>query len=89
MHQSDLTLEEKVLRHFDLSSQYGPCIGITRLNRWKRADKLGLKPPVEVLAVALQMEDQGGKTASAEEKKNRDTRKAYIDDFLSTESVGE
>lgn len=88
MHQGDLTLEEKVLRHFDLSSQYGPCIGITRLNRWKRASKLGLKPPVEVLAVVLQMEDQSGKTASDEEK-NRDTRKAYIDDFLSATSVGE
>ncbi|KAF8242123.1 hypothetical protein K440DRAFT_482923, partial [Wilcoxina mikolae CBS 423.85] len=53
VHQGTLTLEEKILRHFDLSSQYGPCIGITRVSRWKRANELGLKPPIEVLAVVL------------------------------------
>jgi hypothetical protein len=25
VHQADLDLEEKILRHFDLSSQYGVC----------------------------------------------------------------
>lgn len=53
VHQSSLSLHEKILRHFDLSSQYGPCIGIQRLQRWKRANMLGLEPPVEVLAVLL------------------------------------
>lgn len=84
MHQNSLALEEKILRHFDLSSQYGPCIGVTRVNRWKRANKLGLKPPIEVLAVALQMEDENGK---ANDERNRDSRRAYIDDFLSTKST--
>lgn len=28
VHQADLDLEEKILRHFDLSSQYGVCICI-------------------------------------------------------------
>jgi DNA polymerase delta subunit 4 len=46
-------MNEKILRHFDLSSQYGPCIGIPRLQRWKRAYGLGLNPPIEVLAVLL------------------------------------
>jgi DNA polymerase delta subunit 4 len=46
-------MNEKILRHFDLSSQYGPCIGIPRLGRWKRAYGLGLDPPLEVLAVLL------------------------------------
>ncbi|TGZ84111.1 hypothetical protein EX30DRAFT_338674 [Ascodesmis nigricans] len=82
LHQEDLTLEEKILRHFDMSSQYGSCIGIARLDRWKRAQRLGLNPPIEVLAVALMMED-----ASGGEDKTRDTRIAYIDDFLSTRSV--
>lgn len=26
VHQDDLDLEEKILRHFDLSSQYGVCL---------------------------------------------------------------
>ncbi|KAA8895095.1 DNA polymerase delta, subunit 4-domain-containing protein [Sphaerosporella brunnea] len=86
VHQNSLTLEEKILRHFDLSSQYGPCIGITRAGRWKRAHRLGLRPPIEVLAVALQMEDEMAADHPAEK---RDTRRAYIDDFLSTRNAGE
>ncbi|KIW60165.1 hypothetical protein PV05_00404 [Exophiala xenobiotica] len=58
IHQESLSLHEKILRHFDLSSQYGPCIGIQRLQRWKRANMLGLQPPVEVLAVLLREEDK-------------------------------
>mmetsp|Transcript_11987 Transcript_11987/g.33722 ORF Transcript_11987/g.33722 Transcript_11987/m.33722 type:complete len:118 (+) Transcript_11987:310-663(+) len=42
---------EHVLRQFDLSSKYGPCIGMTRLERWERADKLGLDPPEAVEAI--------------------------------------
>ncbi|OAP62696.1 hypothetical protein AYL99_01923 [Fonsecaea erecta] len=57
VHQSDLSLHEKILRHFDLSSQYGPCIGISRLQRWRRANTLGLEPPVEVLAVLLREQE--------------------------------
>jgi DNA polymerase delta subunit 4 len=53
-------LHEKILRHFDLSSQFGSCIGITRLSRWKRAEGLGLDPPLEVLAVLLR-EAEGSK----------------------------
>ncbi|KAI1624622.1 DNA polymerase delta, subunit 4 [Exophiala viscosa] len=58
IHQESLSIHEKILRHFDLSSQYGPCIGISRLLRWKRANMLGLEPPVEVLAVLLREEDK-------------------------------
>ncbi|KAI5813346.1 DNA polymerase delta, subunit 4-domain-containing protein [Pyronema omphalodes] len=54
VHQSELSATEKILRNFDLSSQYGPCIGISRVARWRRAEGLGLKPPMEVLAVALE-----------------------------------
>lgn len=59
MHQQQLSVHEKILRHFDLSSQYGPCVGIPRVRRWKRAEGLGLKPPIEVLAVLLK-EREGG-----------------------------
>ncbi|PKX95286.1 putative DNA polymerase delta subunit 4 [Aspergillus novofumigatus IBT 16806] len=70
VHQEDLSLHEKILRHFDLSSQYGPCIGIARLKRWRRAKMLNLNPPIEVLAVLL---------------KEKDTvkQRAYVDELLS------
>ncbi|KAK2810985.1 hypothetical protein FQN50_002578 [Emmonsiellopsis sp. PD_5] len=72
VHQEHLTRNEKILRHFDLSNQYGPCIGIARVKRWKRAHGLGLNPPIEVLAVLLKEETQG----VANEK-------AYMDELLS------
>ncbi|KAK6531532.1 hypothetical protein TWF281_008327 [Arthrobotrys megalospora] len=56
VHQEGLTEYEKILRHFDLSSQYGPCVGVSRFKRWGRAERLGLEPPIEVLAVLLKSE---------------------------------
>ncbi len=40
-----------------------PCVGIARLKRWQRAHRLGLGPPLEVLAVLLR--EQEGKDKSA------------------------
>ncbi|KIY63857.1 hypothetical protein CYLTODRAFT_493578 [Cylindrobasidium torrendii FP15055 ss-10] len=40
--------EHQILRVFDLTYKYGPCIGMSRLDRWKRADAMGLNPPREV-----------------------------------------
>lgn len=31
-----------------MTSKYGPCVGMTRLQRWERAKKWGLQPPEEV-----------------------------------------
>uniref|UniRef100_A0A7N0TBF4 DNA polymerase delta subunit 4 n=1 Tax=Kalanchoe fedtschenkoi TaxID=63787 RepID=A0A7N0TBF4_KALFE len=39
---------EDVLRQFDLNMRYGPCIGMTRLDRWERAKKLGMNPPNDI-----------------------------------------
>lgn len=98
VHQEELPLDEKVLRHFDLSLQYGPCIGIGRLARWKRAKWLGMEPPVEVLAVCLKTEkehggtrgkEQGGEAMGCGVEHTRDTRRSYLDDFLSTRTVRE
>ncbi|KAF9189297.1 hypothetical protein BGZ51_009691 [Haplosporangium sp. Z 767] len=47
-HQTDITEEEKSLRQFDLTSKFGPCTDITRLERWERAFNLGLNPPEHV-----------------------------------------
>ncbi|NXO96999.1 DPOD4 polymerase, partial [Certhia brachydactyla] len=41
----------EMLRRFDLSWEYGPCTGITRLQRWERAQELGLSPPGHPLPV--------------------------------------
>lgn len=77
VHQDDLSMNEKILRHFDLSSQYGPCFGITRLKRWKRASNLGFRPPIEVLAVILK----------EEQKKNTKARQAYVDELVSGQHI--
>ncbi|TKY72427.1 DNA polymerase delta subunit 4 [Spatholobus suberectus] len=42
------SLEEKNLREFDMDMTYGPCLGLTRLERWERAHKLGLNPPQQL-----------------------------------------
>lgn len=35
-------------RLLDRNYDYGPCVGVTRLERWERAQALGLNPPSEV-----------------------------------------
>ncbi|KAG0323030.1 hypothetical protein BG000_002730 [Podila horticola] len=47
-HQADLSEQEKLLRQFDLSSKYGPCTDMTRMERWERAFTLGLNPPQHI-----------------------------------------
>ncbi|KAM3514365.1 hypothetical protein MY11210_002040 [Beauveria gryllotalpidicola] len=74
VHQEDLSLNEKVLRYFDVSSQYGPCIGIPRMKRWQRAERLGLSPPIEVLAVLLKEENKG----------NSDIESAQMDKLINS-----
>ncbi|KAK5081930.1 hypothetical protein LTR70_008620 [Exophiala xenobiotica] len=82
VHQENVHLHEKILRHFDLCSEYGSCQGITRLHRWKRAQALSLNPPIEVLAVLLK-EDAKGKKG---EKRNTG-RIAYIDELAGAREV--
>ncbi|KFZ11221.1 hypothetical protein V502_07673 [Pseudogymnoascus sp. VKM F-4520 (FW-2644)] len=59
IHQEGLSTEEKILRYFDMSSQYGPCVGIPRRKRWLRAHRLGLAPPIEALAVLVREDKKG------------------------------
>lgn len=37
-----------ILRVFDFDPQYGPALGLTRLERWERARNLGDDPPHEI-----------------------------------------
>ncbi|GLB41637.1 putative DNA polymerase delta, subunit 4 [Lyophyllum shimeji] len=48
IHANGQTKIHEILRVFDLSYEYGPFVGISRLERWERAAALGLNPPVEV-----------------------------------------
>ncbi|TYI99212.1 hypothetical protein E1A91_A13G000400v1 [Gossypium mustelinum] len=47
-HGDDFDEQEQVLRQFDMNMAYGPCVGITRLDRWERAQRMGLNPPKEI-----------------------------------------
>lgn len=44
----DHSEEEMILRLFDMNMTYGPCFGMTRLERYERAKKWGLNPPQEI-----------------------------------------
>ncbi|KAI9496113.1 DNA polymerase delta, subunit 4-domain-containing protein [Zychaea mexicana] len=48
IHQEHMSQTDILLRKFDLDYQYGPCAGLTRAERWYRAQKLGLNPPQNV-----------------------------------------
>ncbi|KAF7332473.1 SET domain-containing protein [Mycena kentingensis (nom. inval.)] len=48
LHCEDQDVFQDILRVFDASYEYGPCVGVSRLERWERAQALGLTPPVEV-----------------------------------------
>jgi DNA polymerase delta subunit 4 len=51
VHPENQSTIHTILRNFDLTPRYGPCVGISRLDRYRRAEKMGLKPPVEVLEI--------------------------------------
>lgn len=65
IHAETQTMEDHILRVFDLSYEYGPCIGVTRLQRWERAAALGMNPPL-VVKQLLTSED-GSEQANANE----------------------
>ncbi|RMZ72631.1 dna polymerase delta subunit 4 [Pyrenophora seminiperda CCB06] len=78
VHQGALSVHDKILREFDMSGHYGPCTGIARLKRWKRAQRLHLDPPIEVLAVLLREQD-------AADDKNLDrmaNQRSIVDELL-------
>ncbi|EJD48152.1 hypothetical protein AURDEDRAFT_113033 [Auricularia subglabra TFB-10046 SS5] len=47
-----------ILRVFDNSHEYGPCVGIPRLQRWERAQAMGLNPPPEIRDILLTRQGQ-------------------------------
>ncbi|KAL7280295.1 hypothetical protein ACG7TL_005208 [Trametes sanguinea] len=56
VHTEGQSMVHHILRVFDLSYEYGPCVGMSRLDRWERAHALGLNPPLEVKEILLTKE---------------------------------
>nr|WDA42955.1 DNA polymerase delta subunit 4 [Fagopyrum tataricum] len=53
MTDDGFTENERILRTFDMNMVYGPCSGMTRIERWERAVRLGLNPPMDVKAFLI------------------------------------
>jgi len=58
VHPENQSTIHTILRNFDLSPRYGPCVGMTRMERYRRAEKMGLNPPIEVLQILETEEGQ-------------------------------
>ncbi|KND00728.1 uncharacterized protein SPPG_03844 [Spizellomyces punctatus DAOM BR117] len=43
----------EILKDFDLNYNYGPCVGLSRMERWERAQKLELDPPEDIRLILL------------------------------------
>jgi len=56
-----------------MDATYGPCIGITRIERWERAHKFGLNPPMDIKDL-LEMA-QGNPNAAWDELLNKHIHK--------------
>lgn len=56
IHGKDLNRIDDVLRVFDMDYEYGPCVGLSRLQRWERASAMGLNPPHEVKDILMTQE---------------------------------
>ncbi|PQE05241.1 hypothetical protein CJF30_00010189 [Rutstroemia sp. NJR-2017a BBW] len=79
VHQKELSVAERVLREWDCMSQFGPSIGISRTRRWHRAQRLGLNPPLEVLAVLLK--------ETSKPHSDPQTERSYVDTLLNTSTT--
>ncbi|KIK52340.1 hypothetical protein GYMLUDRAFT_180178 [Collybiopsis luxurians FD-317 M1] len=53
VHAENQNKIHDILRVFDLSYEYGPCFGVSRMERWERAEALGLNPPTEIRDILM------------------------------------
>lgn len=51
IHQEEYNVVDRLLRKFDLTAEYGPAAGLSRLQRWQRAYALGKHPPAVVKSI--------------------------------------
>jgi len=64
IHTEGQTKVHEILRIFDLTDEYGPCVGVSRLARWERANKAGLNPPIQIKEILDTVEGQKDDTFS-------------------------
>lgn len=50
--------DHEILRQFDMEWKFGPCIGISRMERWERASDYGLNPPEDVKELIVKNSDK-------------------------------
>ncbi|TIA93955.1 hypothetical protein E3P81_00535 [Wallemia ichthyophaga] len=48
LHSTNKTKVDIILRVFDNCYEYGPCVGLTRLDRFHRAQSLDMDPPEQI-----------------------------------------
>mmetsp|Transcript_8171 Transcript_8171/g.36177 ORF Transcript_8171/g.36177 Transcript_8171/m.36177 type:complete len:106 (+) Transcript_8171:43-360(+) len=48
-----------ILKTFDMTTKYGPALGLTRMERWERAEKLNLDPPADVYKILTEHDEDG------------------------------
>ncbi|GAA5846141.1 hypothetical protein JCM9279_005834 [Rhodotorula babjevae] len=65
IHADEMDDIEIILRVFDAEEEYGPCSRISRLERFERAQKLGLNPDPEIGEI-LRSEDAKQRPAYSE-----------------------
>lgn len=57
----------EMLRQFDMTPEYGPCVGISRTRRWRRAERFHLSPPLAILSI---LQDSGYRDAIPDIEEN-------------------
>ena len=65
---SSLSDKESQLKLFDLDTTYGPCIGITRLQRLDRAIRLGLPNKKHLLVMKEWLEGENSEYSEDEHR---------------------
>jgi len=58
IHAEQQNRVDHILRVFDLNPEFGPCVGMSRLERWERAHELQLDPPSEIKDILLTRQGQ-------------------------------
>lgn len=74
LHSKPNTIET-ILRDFDMTGKYGPCVGITRLQRFNRAKKLKMSPP-ELIGQILESQQAHEKNEYKHEVSHEDLIKS-------------
>lgn len=69
-------LAVEILRKFDLNMDYGPVVGITRLQRWQRAQRLNLNPPPIVPQLIQQFSHHHQQPMGSSHRSNRSTKRS-------------